>query len=303
MLIRMKITRNIFLFLCAAALALSCDKGGSTPDTPTGPVNLKIMSFNLRSNTASGDTGDKAWSRRKTAIQAMMNEIRPDVVGMQEATTSMRTDLTNLLPDYTLKEVPGTGTSKGGNTVIMYRTAEFDLLQCKSYYLSKTPNVPSANGWNDETQYRTTIWVQLKHKETKHVFFVADTHMPLNTGGALKGKTARDNSAALNVQQMKAAAGENVPVIILGDMNCSSDETGLANYKPWLSNSRETALQKDPTDIKSYNAFGGTGQSNLDHIFYRKAVASRFQTVNKAYDGITYVSDHYPVVMYATILK
>lgn len=292
------VTRKLLYLFCLTALFACSKQGGGDEPEPTQPINMTIMSFNLRSNTMS-DTGDKAWDVRKDAIKKMMDEIKPAVVGMQEATTQMRKDLNSLLSDYIMKEVPNTGTSKGGNTVIMYRTDDFELLESKSFYLSSTPNIPSVNGWNDETQYRTTIWVKLKHKESNQVIYFADTHMPLNKNTREKGILARNNSATLNVTKLKDAAGEDARVFIVGDMNCNSDDSGLQNYKPWLKNGRETALQKD--DILSFNNYGGTGQSNLDHIFYKNVIANKFKTINKNY-GVSYISDHYPVILEVSIL-
>jgi len=298
----MKVINRLLISLLATLAFVCCTKGGGGGgEEPKQPLNLKIMSFNLR-NSLAGDEGNKAWSQRKTAVQSLINDKLPDVIGMQEASTQQRTDLKSLLTDYALLEVPGTGTSKGGNTVIMYRKNDFELLQCKSYYLSSTPETPSVNGWNDETQYRTTIWAQFKHQATNQVFFVFDTHMPLNKNTAAKGKTARDNSAELNVNRMKSNAGDEAVVFMVGDMNCSTPETGLQKYYDWpMNDGRISAISTD--SYNSYNAFGGSGQSKLDYIFYRNVgAASKFETVTKTYNSIPYVSDHYPVMLSVALL-
>lgn len=297
--------RGISRFLLAACLlACSCcgkeDPVNPTPDTK--PAAISVMSFNVRSSTITADTGDRHWDKRKFAVQNMVRDVKPDVIGMQEATKVQRQDLVSLLEGYALFEVPGTGTSKGGNTVLMYNTDVLEALQCKSFYLSATPDKPSVNGWNEETQYRTTIWAQFRHKASGKEFFVADTHMPL--GSEERDNTARINAATLNVTRMKAAAGESAPVFIIGDMNCAreSNVTGkcLAPYDEWLSGAREKAVKTDAT--KSFNNYGGGSQSNIDHIFYRNVVVSEFRTVSGAGYGVTYISDHYPVICYANIL-
>lgn len=289
------------------ALSLSsCGKEGGDDPKPTVKVaNVKVMSFNLRSASASADTGTKAWASRRTAVQTMMNQILPDVVGMQEAyegkaseNKAMRTDLKTLLPDYAMLVVPGTGTSQGGNTVIMYNTTTLEMKDYKSFYLSKTPDTPSPNGWNSETQHRTTIWAEFKHKESGIIFHVADTHMPLyNTP---EGITARTNSAKLNIDRLKPVVGDTGPIFILGDMNCSTKAAGLQNYYDWMNNAREMAPQ---TDTKlSFNNYGGGSNSNLDHIFYRNVTVSSFKTLDDNY-GVPYISDHYPILVKATIIS
>ena len=178
----------------------------------------------------SKDTGERNWDSRKYGVQKMVQEVKPDVMGMQEATTAQRNDLKTLLPGYDLFEVPGTGTSKGGNAILMYNTAVLEAVQCKSYYLSSTPDKPSVNGWNEETQYRTTIWAEFKHK----------------------------------------ASG------------------------------REKAVKTDSSP--SYTGYGEGSGSVIDHIFYRNAVVSEVRTVNGHNYGVPYISDHYPIICYATIL-
>ena len=293
--------------LASLALVLllgSCDRPGNDPGpAPLTAAKISVMSFNVRSSTMSQDTGDRSWDKRKYAVQRMVEDVKPDVIGMQEATTAQRKDLVLLLEGYELFEVPGTGTSKGGNAVLMYNTAVLEALQCKSFYLSSTPDKPSVNGWNEETQYRTTIWAQFRHKESGQTFFVANTHMPL--GSEARDNTARVNSANLNVSRMKAVAGEDAVVFIIGDMNCknAADGThnvGLVPYYDWMSSAREKALKTD--SVLSFNNYGGSSNSNIDHIFYRNTVVSEFRTINYGGYGVTYISDHYPIICYATIL-
>ncbi|MBO7544974.1 MAG: endonuclease/exonuclease/phosphatase family protein [Bacteroidales bacterium] len=298
--------KAIRICLAAALLLLcSCGKNGKDEPAPLKIANITVMSFNIRSSTITSDTEDRSWDKRKYAVRNMVEEIKPDVMGMQEATNAQRADLRSLLTGYDLFEVPNTGTSKGGNAILMYNTAVLEVLQCKSFYLSSTPDKPSVNGWNEETQYRTTIWAEFKHKESGQRFFVANTHMPL--GSEERDNTARINSANLNISRMKSAAGEDAVVFIIGDMNCSyatgdSRRKCLQPYYDWMSSARDKAVKTDAT--LSYNGWGSSSSSNnnLDHIFYRNAIASEFRTISGHNYGVEYISDHYPIICYATIL-
>lgn len=288
-----------FLLACCL-LTVSCGEKAKEIIEELKPATISVMSFNVRSSTIAKDTGDRNWDKRKFGVQKMVKEVRPDVIGMQEAATAQRKDLKDLLDGYELFEVPNTGGSKGGNTVLMYNTAVLEALQCKSYYLSSTPDKQSVNGWNEETQYRCTIWAEFRHKESGHKFFVADTHMPL--GSEARDNNARINSATLNVERMKAAAGENAVVFIIGDMNCTSADRskGLAPYYEWMSSAREKAIKTD--NAVSYNGYGDSSGSTIDHIFYRNVIISEFRTVNGENYGVKYISDHYPIVCTAAIL-
>ena len=183
--------------MCALACSSSKDDGG---DDSGSSNSLKVMSFNVRCVTAS-DTGDKAWDVRKGPCVKMVTSVKPDVIGMQEPRTVQRTYLKDNLPDYEMLETPGTGTSKGGNSVLLYRKSRFTKLDWGYYFLSETPDVPSVS-WEAE-QWHTTVWAHLKEVGTDKEFWIFTTHMPAYAAN----KSAREKSAKLNVAKMKELAG------------------------------------------------------------------------------------------------
>lgn len=289
----MKAIRILTAMMFVALVAASCQKSDpANPDPyPVKEATYSIMSFNVR-NSAMSDTGDRSWASRLPAVVAMLNEQNPDLVGMQEMSTAQRKDLTKNLEQYGLLEIPGTGTSKGGNTVILYLKEKFEAQRYQSFYLSDTPYIASVNGWNEETQYRTTIWARMKDLQTGNVFFMATTHLPLyNT---VSGITARKNAANLNNTLLKEIAGEKNILFLVGDMNCSSKESGLEPFYDWFKAAREEAPTTDSTP--TYNAFGDGSQTLLDHIFYRNAEPLEFKTITGQGYGVKYISDHYPIV-------
>lgn len=205
--------------MCALACSSSKDDG----DGPgKGASNtLKVMSFNVRYNSAN-DEGDKNWEVRKAAVVKMINTVQPDVVGLQEPRTAQRTFLKNNLPNYAYMEVPGTGDGKGGNTCLIYRQDRFTLVDNGYFFLSPTPDEPSRCWDVGDTQWRTSVWVHLKEKETGKEFWFLSTHMPVRTNSSFPNEPyiqARINSANLNVERMKKLAGESGMCFIVGDMN------------------------------------------------------------------------------------
>lgn len=293
--------------MCALACSSSKDDG---PGPDKGESNtLKIMSFNVRYNSAN-DEGDTNWEVRKAAVVKMINTVQPDVVGLQEPRTEQRTYLKNNLPNYGYLEVPGTGAGTGGNTCLIYRQDRFTKVNDGYFFLSPTPDEPSRCWDVGDSQWRTSVWVHLKEKETGKEFFFLSTHMPVRTNSSYPNEPyiqARINSANLNVERMKKIAGESAMCFIVGDMNCSEKAAdGSANadgvralkpYRDWMKSGRDIA----PTgDAYSFNNFGkGTAapSRNLDHIFYRNVtMAMSFRTLTDNY-GVKYVSDHYPILL------
>ncbi|MDE6871195.1 MAG: metal-dependent hydrolase [Bacteroidales bacterium] len=289
---------TLLAVICLGSCAGKEPIGGTVdPDTPS---QYKIMSFNIRYVNAN-DTGETNWEVRKYAIGKMIAKELPDVVGMNEARTAQRNDMKTLCPQYTHLEVPGTGTGQGGNVTMMFLTEKFNLLESKSFYLSETPSVPSLT-FGSGTQWHTCLWAKLEEKATGRSFYVFATH--LNTGSTITDINARTSSAKLIVERIKAEAGDDTTVYLLGDMNCSwaEDDAKRVSLQPFfdygLRDARTSSLATD--NVISFNGFSDkerTQKSNIDFIFYRKATSLEFRTITSSEYGVTYLSDHWPVVI------
>ncbi|MGM9740511.1 MAG: endonuclease/exonuclease/phosphatase family protein [Candidatus Cryptobacteroides sp.] len=299
---------KLLLLFSSSLLALASCSGSAEPDGGTGsdqPYYLDVMQFNIR-YVNSDDTGDTHWTVRKNAIKTMLKELQPDVISINEARTTQRDDLKSMLPEYGFLEVPNTGTSSGGNVNIMYLKEKFQLLASKSFYLSATPNVPSFTWDSTQKQYHACIWAQLKDNETGKVFYFFATHY--NTGSTDVDIAAKTNSTNLILSKIDEITGGDSKAIVFvaGDMNASleSNDSRCVSLKPYLDNgfknARTSALSTD--DIISYNGFSDTERtqkSNIDFIFYKNVTGMAFKTVNEPYNGIKYISDHYPVTLKA----
>lgn len=279
--------------------ALGCSSSsddGVAPGDGGSSNTLKVMSFNIRCVTSS-DTGDQAWDVRKAGCIKMITSIQPDVIGMQEPRTAQRTYLKENLSDYEMLETPGTGTSKGGNSVLLYRKSRFTCLDWGYYFLSDTPDVPSV-AW-EAAQWHTTVWAHLKEEGSDKDFWIFTTHMPAYASNV----SARVKSANLNVAKMKELAGEDATIFITGDMNCSyaaddASREALTPYYQWMSAARDIAPAGDAYSFNNYGSGTATPKRNLDHIFYRDATAVSFRTITDNY-GVPYISDHYPILLTA----
>lgn len=288
------------LLIGAALLAAMCsDDDGS--ERVTGPTDLNLISFNIRYNTEE-DTGELNWDVRKKAVLTMIRQEKPDVICFQEPRWQQVSYLMQQLGEYAhVKKNTNEGSNLealGSYNTIMYLREKYTLLETGSYWLSTTPDKLSFPWGSTDEQRRVSVWAHLKDNTTHADFFVFTTHLPYKTEAA--DNKARVECVKLNVEQMKAYAGEGKHVFILGDMNSSYATADtrrgcLDPYYEWMSSARDTADETD--DTYSYNGFG-LGQPretyNIDHIFYRNAEALQFRTLDGDY-GVPYISDHYPI--------
>ena len=73
--------RTAWISLLSAALS-GVVAEASAQDTPPAPVELKVMSFNVRYGTA--EDGDNAWPLRRDLLVDTIRQYAPDLIGTQE---------------------------------------------------------------------------------------------------------------------------------------------------------------------------------------------------------------------------
>ena len=61
-----------------------------------------------------------------------------------------------------------------------------------------------------------------------------------------------------------------------------------------LGNSRINAPKTD--NFPTNPGFEGKSKKQFDHIFYDDCTVVSYETVRDRWEGITYISDHYPVM-------
>ena len=289
----MKLSRLVALSLCCILALGACKKqaGNKRYDkkeekkeepTPSGTASVTVMSFNIRHTGEASDTGDKAWDKRKSAVVAAIKDQDPDLIGFQECT--------NEQANYLAAELNAYGFYlPGNNKCIAWKKAKMGehASQQGFYYVTdKAPISKPSAGWDGDT--RATAWVKVTEKTTSIPVFFFCTHL------SVSGRTARIEGAKLNVDQMKMIAGSNSTQFIVGDMNTNEDACH-DNFKTYLSDAR--ALSPE-TDYKgTYNGWKPSSTSIIDYIYYKNISSPlKYATVTNENYGVTFVSDHYPII-------
>ncbi len=304
----MKLIKNIIAGFCFLFILASCSEksGGNIGSLiiPDGSGNLKpgdvsgliVMSSNVRYYSARNkaddpDTGDRDWENRKVGYFAMVNELQPHVMGVQEAEYKQLTDITANCAGYSYVGVCRVdGNTKGESTAIFYKDADIQVEQWGTVWLSPTPDV--VNSRFDEMtdgNCRTATWAVLKYKETGDGFFYINTHLSL--GSSQKKEVA----VILNTVVNKNKA--NLPVVLTGDWNVEENAPALSDLNAVYLSARKRAESTD--NNLTYHWWGDRNviqkHQQLDHIFYKGfAGCPLFCTINEKWKGY-YISDHYPV--------
>lgn len=250
---------------------------------------LQVMSYNMRQGNAPD--GDNHWEKRCPATIAMLEDVKPDIFGVQEAHGFQVDYITDNLPYYQNVGVGREdGEDNGERMSIFYNTDKVELLDWGTYWLSETPDVPS-KGW-DAACVRTATWTKLKMKKGGREFFYVNTHLD-HIGGE-----ARRNGLALIVGNIARMNPDGLPMVLTGDFNVTPDDPCLEDLDNMMKSARVEAPHTDNSD--TYNAFGKSGEQArvIDYIYYSAFDScDNFRVVDDSYAGIPYISDHYPITV------
>lgn len=248
---------------------------------------IKIMSFNVRTGGADQGTVN-AWTERRSGIPAMLYVEAPTLIGLQEAQDYQVEYIVGSLDGYESVGVSrdtGTSTGSGERMSICWNTSVLEMEDWGTFWLSDTPTVPSV-GWAGDSQYkRSTTWARFKHIKTGNRFYHVNTHLDLI-------KSNRENGMALIVSRLKELNSEKYPVLLTGDMNETYPSTVFDPLQDYMFNIREVAKETDRNATS--NGFG-SGSGIIDHIFFYGFTAKSYRTVTDKWNGIQYISDHYPI--------
>ena len=277
--------KKIFFSLAAVAAAafsvISCSEAGGT---------LKVMSYNIRFDSP-GD-GENIWDNRKPATIAMLEDVQPDVFGVQEALAHQLEYISQNAPSYDNVGVGREdGVSSGEHMSIFWNKETVEMLEWGTYWLSETPEVPSF-GW-DAACKRTATWTLMKDKRNGKKFFFVNTHLDH------VGVEARRNGLVLLVERIAAMNPESYPMVLTGDFNMPASHPSLTDLNGMMTCTRDVAPKTDYHI--TYNGWGnipdGAPDWIIDYIYESGfSAVNEYQTVTKQYAGKPYISDHYPIM-------
>lgn len=274
--------RHKLLFLALVQLVLVPASICSAKSS--GLSKITVMSYNIRVGDA--DDGTNSWQFRYPATAMMIEDIRPDVFGVQEAMPYQLLFITENCRDYKYVGVGrDDGKKKGEHMAVFYNKKTVSLLKWGTFWLSETPDEPSF-GW-DAACRRTATWALMKSKASGQKFYFVDTHLDH------KGAEARREGLALILERLSAINRDNLPVVLVGDFNVEISDPAVAVLDGTMKNARKIAAKTD--SCGTYNGWGKSSEI-IDHIFYSGfRSCTEYRTVTTPYAERKFISDHYPV--------
>ncbi len=258
---------------------------------------VKVVSFNLDANEAT-------IAERAPRLLSLIRSFEPDSIGVQEARGSW---VRQLNTELMRKGYTRVGVDAGGNpnasggyfaTYIFFRTDKYDLLDSGTFWMSKTPDVPSIYDSTVDCN-RTCTWALLENKETGFRYVHMNTHLDW-----MNMEVNRIQVAMIR-EQIERFEAMGYPVFATGDYNC---DEGTASYHEMLKSDR-IADSKHVADktmnlgtYPSYGQYDVTVTKPIDYVFVTKNAMTvhEYKVIDEKPDG-KYVSDHNGLFVHATV--
>lgn len=251
---------------------------------------LNIITYNIRYNTPSDK--ENAWPNRRADVVALLKHHKVDVFSVQEALYNQIMDLKEGMTGFDYVGVGrDDGNINGEFSAIYYNTNRYILTESGTFWLSKTPKVPSKS-W-DAALNRICTWARLKEKGTQKTFYVFNTHFDHI------GVKARKESAVLILKKISEIADRKDPILLTGDFNLTPQEKPLVLIRQKLKDSRQISKTVPQGPVGTFNDFDIASklENRIDYIFVNKLVdVNKYSVITDSRDN-RYPSDHLPVLV------
>ena len=274
----------VAVVFCLALAAVLLPTLAQTP----GPCQqLKVMTFNIRYGSAPD--GEDQWSTRKPLLFQLVNQQKPDVLGLQEALRFQLDEIVAAVPGYALLGVGrDDGKTQGEHAAILYRTDQLKVEQYGNFWFSDTPEVPGSKHWGNQIT-RMCTWARFESGSSRTPFYVFNLHLDHQS------QPSREKSVELLLKKIQERKHQD-PVIVTGDFNAGESNPAVTAMKASFKDSFRL-LHPDDTDVVTFNGFKNppVGTDKIDYIFVPDSVQVREAVILRDQTGGHYPSDHFPV--------
>ena len=266
------------IFLCFLLSNLTFSLVGQT----------SVMTYNIRYDNP--DDGENWWDKRKEEVVALIQYYQPDFLGIQEGINHQVTFLNNSLPNFDYIGVGRDGPGKVSEFVaLFYNKEKYELLESTTFWLSPTLDKIS-KGW-DAALNRISTYGKFKHLKSGkeiHVFNAHFDHL---------GKVAREQSAKVILEKIKALTRTDDPVVVMGDFNSSPSSKPIQMMESELQDSRKISKQKPYGPEGTFSGFDVAANldNRIDYVFVKNLDVLSNRHIDDRRKNNLWVSDHLPI--------
>ena len=243
-------------------------------------MEIKVMSFNIRMDTPHD--GINAFSKRYPRTLEVIDKEKPDVIGFQEVTDSMREILRKNLKGYTIVGCGRDWNYLGEGTLIAFREDDWEMINYETIWLSETPHTPGTHfGGAHSGCPRILNSVLLKHHNSSTPYTFISTHLDHEGGRDVEAKMLCDYMSKIPH-----------PIILMGDMNAVPKDDEIAILREFFEarGGEDCTHELGPT-FHNYGRLDKDRSVKIDYIFADKKASNAFIVEDIPVNG-QYYSDH-----------
>lgn len=251
--------------------------------------DLKVMTYNIKYDNINDSVNN--WNYRKEALVKLIKHYEASFVGTQEVLHRQLVYIDSSLTNFAYVGVGrDDGKKKGEYSPIHYDSTRYKILEQKTFWLSDTPDKISV-GW-DAAMERVCTYGLFEEKITGNKLYVFNTHFDHI------GKVAREKSAELVFQKIEEVNTENLPVVLMGDLNLSPDEEPIRFLQKQLTDGQMATKQAfyGPTGTSSGFDHNRVLERRIDYIFVKDFEVVSYIHIDDRMENNMHISDHLPVL-------
>jgi endonuclease/exonuclease/phosphatase family metal-dependent hydrolase len=222
--------------------------GGPAPPAKADPDWIRVVTWNIHCGQDKGPPWVQFdWPARKHALQAAIDQAKPDILSVQEATPDQVAFLEEALPGHHRVGVGrDDGKSGGEHSAIYFSRDRFEERGGNTFWLEEPTDQPRAGsglvlGLNVK---RICTWARLRDRVSGRTLRVYNTHMYLSLGTS----PAQRVTAAKIILDHIAAGDPQDAILLTADFNASPSrparrlfiDAGLANAAELMGKTADT---------------------------------------------------------------
>jgi endonuclease/exonuclease/phosphatase family metal-dependent hydrolase len=230
------------------------------------------------------------WSRRRSAVAALLATERPTLLGVQEAMPDQAAAIRDALGES--YRFVGRGHERGWRgegAPLFFDTQRLELLDWNQKALSDTPDVPGSTSWGNRAP-RIVVTATFRDRATDTTFVALNTHWDHLS------LPSRVRSAEVIRRQV---AQQPLPAIITGDFNSATNSPAYRTLLQGgaLVDAWRTASVRDTPESGTFGGFQAPRPEGrrIDWIVVSPGIHVQRAAINAHTVDGRWPSDHVPV--------
>ena len=308
--IRLLFISSFIVSIVISNILLGADSAGDEP--------IHVLSINVRYSTAND--GENKWANRREFMTDIIIEGLYDFIGTQETLIhpdpdfNQATYIASRLPTYGFFGRSRESNPEEGEAMMLYYNKarwRIDDRDQGTFWLSDTPDVPGSKTDPMAGCPRTVVFALFHERypdglrsgrPTGRKIYVYNTHFDHLS------EEARQRGAKLLMQRIADRQSRNVPVILIGDMNCGEQSPAIQFIKgsplrlddqdwdaPYRLVDTFRVVHPDVVDVGTFHGFRAAGREKIDYIFISPELRTLSADIIRTQRNGRYPTDHFPV--------